>query len=155
MQFMNNSINELNASQYIKYIAMTSSNNLTYSILEQIGNHEEDEVKYTDLLQELEDEEEKVKQMNTFVQQSEFTLDDILALELDYDTNYIKKDLIKIAEYYDISIRKKNKKDIITDIVEYETNSENTIMVERRKELWFYITEIQEDSYLSKYLIFD
>ena len=152
---MNNSINELNASQYIKYIAMTSSNNLTYSILEQIGNHEEDEVKYTDLLQELEDEEEKVKQMNTFVQQSEFTLDDILALELDYDTNYIKKDLIKIAEYYDISIRKKNKKDIITDIVEYETNSENTIMVERRKELWFYITEIQEDSYLSKYLIFD
>ena len=74
---------------------------------------------------------------------------------MDYETNYIKKDLIKIAEYYDISIRKKNKKAIITDIVEYETNSENTIMVERRKELWFYITEIQEDSYLSKYLIFD
>ena len=134
---------------------MTSNNNLTYSILEQVGNHEEDEVKYTDLLQELKDEEEKVKQLNTFVEPSEFTLDDIVALELDYETNYIKKDLIKIAEYYDISIRKKNKKEIITDIVEYETNSENTIMVERRKELWFYITEIQEDSYLSKYLIFD
>ena len=134
---------------------MTSNNNLTYSILEQVGNHEEDEVKYTDLLQELKDEEEKVKQLNTFIEPSEFTLDDIVALELDYETNYIKKDLIKIAEYYDISIRKKNKKAIITDIVEYETNSENTIMVERRKELWFYITEIQEDSYLSKYLIFD
>ena len=134
---------------------MTSNNNLTYSILEQVGNHEEDEVKYTDLLQELKDEEEKVKQLNTFIEPSEFTLDDIVALELDYETNYIKKDLIKIAEYYDISIRKKNKKEIITDIVEYETNSENTIMVERRKELWFYITEIQEDSYLSKYLIFD
>ena len=134
---------------------MTTNNNLTYSILEQVGNHEEDEVKYTDLLQELKDEEEKVKQLNTFVEPSEFTLDDIVALELDYETNYIKKDLIKIAEYYDISIRKKNKKEIITDIVEYETNSENTIMVERRKELWFYITEIQEDSYLSKYLIFD
>ena len=155
MQFMNNMINELNPSQYIKYIVMTSNNNLTYSILEQVGNHEEDEVKYTDLLQELKDEEEKVKQLNTFIEPSEFTLDDIVALELDYETNYIKKDLIKIAEYYDISIRKKNKKAIITDIVEYETNSENTIMVERRKELWFYITEIQEDSYLSKYLIFD
>ena len=155
MQFMNNMINELNPSQYIKYIVMTSNNNLTYSILEQVGNHEEDEVKYTDLLQELKDEEEKVKQLNTFIEPSEFTLDDIVALELDYETNYIKKDLIKIAEYYDISIRKKNKKAIITDNVEYETNSENTIMVERRKELWFYITEIQEDSYLSKYLIFD
>ena len=134
---------------------MTSNNNLTYSILEQVGNHEEEEIQYTDLLQELKNEEEKIEQMNSFVESTEFTLDDIVALQLDYDTNYLKKDLIKIAEYYDISVRKKNKKDIINEIVEYETNSENTIMVERRKELWFYITEIQEDSYLSKYLIFD
>ena len=37
----------------------------------------------------------------------EVTLDDITALEVEYDTNYIKKDLVKIAEYYEISIRKK------------------------------------------------
>ena len=35
-------------------------------------------------------------------------MDDYIASELDYQTNYIKKDLEKIADYYEISKRKKN-----------------------------------------------
>ena len=143
------------------YIVMANQNNLTYSIFENVGNHEEeDAVEYADLMQQLKEQEEEMSRQNSIVESSdddnsEPTLDDIMALQLDYDSNYTKKDLVKIAEYYEISVRKKNKKDIIQDIVEYETNPENTIMVQRRKELWFYISEIQEDSYLSKYLIFD
>lgn len=141
---------------------MANQNNLTYSIFENVGNHEEEDVvEYAELMQQLKEQEEEMSKKNNIVESSdddsinEPTLDDIMALQLDYDTNYTKKDLVKISEYYDISVRKKNKKDIIQDIVEYETNPENTIMVQRRKELWFYISEIQEDSYLSKYLIFD
>ena len=49
----------------------------------------------------------------------------------------------------------KNKQDLISEIVIFETSEENIAIVERRKELWFYINEIREDKYLSKYLIFD
>jgi len=36
-------------------------------------------------------------------------MDDYIASELDYQTNYIKKDLEKIADYYEISKRKKRR----------------------------------------------
>ena len=98
---------------------MANQNNLTYSIFENVGNHEEEDVvEYADLMQQLKEQEEEMSRKNSIVESSdddnsnsEPTLDDILALQLDYDTNYTKKDLVKIAEYYEISVRKKNKKD--------------------------------------------
>ena len=139
------------------------TNNLNYSLYEQDGDTNMQNTTYDDILKEVEEEEDKKQQINsTMIGQDDFssgfegiTLDDITALELDYDTNYTKKDLVKIAEYYEIVIRKKNKKDLISEIVIFETSVENSPIVERRKELWFYINEIKEDKYLSKYLIFD
>lgn len=76
------------------------------------------------------------------------------ALELEYN-EYLKKDLVKICEYYKISTRKKRKGDLIDDIIEYELNSENFLFTERRKMLWEYIYELIEDEYLNKYIIFN
>ena len=76
------------------------------------------------------------------------------ALELEYN-DYLKKDLVKICEYYKISTRKKRKGDLIDDIIEYELNSENFLFTERRKMLWEYIYELIEDEYLNKYIIFN
>ena len=139
------------------------TNNLNYSLYEQDVDTNMQNTTYDDILKEVEEEEDKKQEINsTLAEQHDFssgfegiTLDDITALELDYDTNYTKKDLVKIAEYYEIVIRKKNKKDLISEIVIFETSLENSPIVERRKELWFYINEIKEDKYLSKYLIFD
>tara|TARA_B100001059_G_C17631378_1_gene474611 strand:+ start:299 stop:721 length:423 start_codon:yes stop_codon:yes gene_type:complete len=139
------------------------TNNLNYSLYEEDVDTNIQNTTYDDILKEVEEEEDKKQQINsTMIEQDDFssgfegiTLDDITALELDYDTNYNKKDLVKIAEYYEITIRKKNKKDLISEIVIFETSVENSSIVERRKELWFYINEIKEDKYLSKYLIFD
>jgi len=139
------------------------TNNLNYSLYEEDADTNIQNTTYDDILKEVEEEEDKKQQINsTMIGQDDFssgfegiTLDDITALELDYDTNYTKKDLVKIAEYYEIVIRKKNKKDLISEIVIFETSVENSSIVERRKELWFYINEIKEDKYLSKYLIFD
>ena len=52
-------------------------------------------------------------------------------------------------------LEKKNKQDLKSEIVIFETSEENIAIVERRKELWFYINEIKEDKYLSKFLIFE
>ena len=77
--------------------------------------------------------------------------DRILALSLSYDTNYKITDLSKIAEYYSISLTKLND-------IEYSDNKEdflNTNVVNRRKELWFYIDELKSDKYLQKHIIFN
>ena len=81
--------------------------------------------------------------------------DKIYSMQLDYDENYIKKDIDLIADYYKISKRKKRKMELIQDIVLFEINPSNESIVQKRKLMWFYISEIEEDSYLRKFLIFN
>lgn len=130
-----------------------TTNNLTFSLVET--KEEGSDIDYNEILKDMENEEKILLNNNQNTIQQELSLDDITAREIDYDTNNTKKALIKIAEYYEIPIRKKTKADIISEIVIFENEIENVAIVERRRELWFYINEISEDKYLSKYLIFD
>ena len=82
-------------------------------------------------------------------------MDGYIALELDYNENYNKKDLEKIADYYSISKRKKRKADLVQDIVLFELDPINSDITNRRKTMWFYLQEIMNDNYLSKFLIFN
>jgi hypothetical protein len=79
-------------------------------------------------------------------------MDNYIALELDYNMNYTVEELKHISKYYKISIRKKKKGDLATDIVIYELDPENDDKVYRRKYLWECINSIKEDKYLSKFL---
>ena len=79
-------------------------------------------------------------------------IDNYIALELDYNLNYTLEELKHISKYYKISLRKKKKMDIVTDIVIYELDPENDIIVNRRKYLWDCVNNIKEDKYLSKFL---
>jgi hypothetical protein len=124
-------------------------NPLSISIKEKdnivVANNYDDEIK------EINEEIEKIS-----LEENDFSdYDSAYAQILDYKTNYLKKDLIKIAEYYEISIRKKTKDKLIEDILSFENNPENCVMVERRQTLWFYLNELMEDNYLRKYIIFD
>ena len=85
----------------------------------------------------------------------DLTLDDYMAAELDYNENYTKKQLDLIAGYYEISKRKKKKVELIEEIVIFEKEPTNYDIMQRRKTLWFYIEEINNDSFLSKFLILD
>ena len=82
-------------------------------------------------------------------------MDDYIATELDYQTNYIKKDLEKIADYYEISKRKKRKDQLVEDIVLFEKDPVNIEKVYQRKKMWRYIEEIKKDKYLRQFLILD
>ena len=120
------------------------SGNLSFS-LHELGKEKANEVTYEDLL----------KLTDNMEMQTAIAMDDYIALELEYQENYTKKDLDKIAEYYDISKRKKKKHELIEDIVLFEKLPENVEVVYTRKKLWGYMQEIKADKYLSKYLIFD
>jgi len=82
-------------------------------------------------------------------------MDDFVAYEVHYHTNYIKPQLEKIVEYYGLSKRKKKKDDLVQDIIIFEMEPNNIEVVYRRKKLWAYMKEIKEDSFLSKFLIFN
>ena len=79
----------------------------------------------------------------------------LLALEIFYNENYIKSELEKIADYYNISKRKKKKNKLIKDIVTFECDVENEYITNRRKTMWFYISELESDEIMSKYIIFN
>ena len=72
-----------------------------------------------------------------------------------YDENFTMKELHHIANYYDISKRKKKKAELIDDIIAFELDDENKEIVETRKRLWFYLNEIKNDNYLSKFIILE
>mgnify|MGYP006177458785 FL=1 len=83
-----------------------------------------------------------------------FQFDSMVSLQLQYEDNYTKKDLEMIADYYSITKRKKRKAELIQDIVLFEINPENEEFTQKRKLMWFYLSELESDSYLIKFLIF-
>ena len=51
--------------------------------------------------------------------------------------------------------RKKKKGELIEELVIFEKEPENYDITQRRKTLWFYMDEINNDSFLSKFLILE
>ena len=118
--------------------------NITFSLKEDCKSTSPT-VTYDDLLQEV----DMLEITNAA------SMDDYVALEINYQTNFTKKELQRIADYYEISKRKKKKAELVTDIVLYEKDPENFPIIHQRKKLWSYVQEIKEDKYLSKFLILD
>ena len=120
------------------------SENLSYSLHEK-NNIENQTVTYDELVEIV-----NLMEITECDQMADF-----VALEINYQTNYTRKQLDRIAEYYNISKRKKKKDELIQDIVLYEKDSFNIEKVYRRKKLWAYMQEIKNDSFLRKFLIFN
>jgi len=132
---------------------MSSSKNLSFSLIESNVEKKTLGVVTYDSLVSLVNEQ--TKDIQEDYESTDLTLDDYIACELDYKENYTKKQLELIADYYGISKRKKKKGEIIEEIVIFEKEIINYDMTQRRKTLWFYMEEINNDSFLSKFLILD
>tara|TARA_B100000963_G_scaffold334650_1_gene328027 strand:- start:468 stop:857 length:390 start_codon:yes stop_codon:yes gene_type:complete len=125
--------------------------NMFFSLVDaDISSKKETSVTYDDLLEQVNNKAENISQDDM-----DLYCDLYFAEVLDYKDNYTKKQLEFIAGYYDIKTRKKKKEELAEDIVIFEKAEENAGLVQRRKMMWFYIDEIQNDSYLSKYLILE
>ena len=131
---------------------MSNCQNLTFSLHEDTKNNEKNKnnenISYEDILNLVNGLEEEQEEQEEFGIVDEYT-----TLEIDYNINFTRKELDRIADYYQIPKRKKNKQDIVVHIILFELNVENSYIVYKRKQLWGYIKEIQEDKYLSKFLI--
>lgn len=130
--------------------------NLKYSLEESNGSSD---ISYQDILEKVNEESEKCENpvddsWNEYNHEDMY-LDQYMTMELDYNENYKKPELERIMDYYGLSKRKKRKDDIIQDIIIFENTENNQEIVNKRKTLWFYMEEIKNDNYLSKFLILD
>ena len=132
-----------------------SSKNLSFSLIDTPSeNNTDTAITYESLIKKVNEQSSNIS--NDFSLDSHsITTDDYIAAELDYSENYTKKQLDLISDYYNISKRKKRKAELIEEIVIFEKELSNADIVQRRKTLWFYIEEINNDSFLSKFLILD
>jgi hypothetical protein len=75
----------------------------------------------------------------------------------EYKLNYNVKELIVICEYYGISkelrANKCNKEEIIIILVNFENNPINQDIVLRRKSMWFYMSQLKNDKFMKKYIL--
>ena len=75
----------------------------------------------------------------------------------DYEINFNVKQLLLICEYYgiskDIRVNKLKKQDIIEQIILFEKNMENIEITIKRKEMWYYMSELKNDKMMKKFVI--
>lgn len=76
---------------------------------------------------------------------------------LDYAENYTVKELILICDYYgfskEIKANKLGKDLLIQCLVDYELDLVNSIIVEKRRNMWFFINELKNDKFMKKYVL--
>ena len=112
-----------------------------------------------------------IEEVDTTENELEFNIEDLMnefeATDMDtemifphminYHENYTVKDLLLICEYYgfakDVKANKFNKEQIIDYLVAFETDITNADIVFRRQNMWFYITELKNDRFMKKFVL--
>lgn len=120
---------------------------------------DEPNIKLTYFVNEIEEDDNDINIDDFLVEIENKQLIDELTFPqiINYTENYTVKELFIICEYYgfskDLKSNKCNKEEIIQFLVEFERNPNNSDIVFRRQNLWFYINELKNDKIMKKYVL--
>jgi hypothetical protein len=103
---------------------------------------------------------------------SEFNIEELIAgvenTELDnhdltmphvinYHENFTVKELLLICDYYgfakNVKNSKLNKEQLIETLVAFESDPNNSEIVFKRQNMWFYINELKHDKFMKKFVL--
>jgi hypothetical protein len=110
-------------------------------------------------LEEIENQEKEEINIQEFMAQMENELDDDLAVPkmINYHENFTVKELLLICDYYgfakELKNNKCNKDQIIEILVSFESDLNNSDIVFKRQNMWFYISELKNDKFMKKFLL--
>jgi len=109
-------------------------------------------------IEEFEENENKGFNIDNFLTDNYLNENDIFMPQMvNYHENYTVKDLLLICKYYGLSKMIKNnkcdKEQIIQELVFFENDPINAEIVCKRQNMWFYINELKNDSFMKKYII--
>lgn len=90
---------------------------------------------------------------SSFYADYDFSDDSVVVMNEDYE-KYNVKQLMRIYEYYQLPKQKKSikKVDLIQHITQFESNYANIEIVERRNQLWSFMSELMNDKYMKQFL---
>jgi hypothetical protein len=120
---------------------------------------DEPNIKLTYFVNEIKEDNNEINIDDFLFEIENNQLNDELTLPqiINYNENYIVKELFIICEYYgfakDLKSNKCNKEEIIQFLVEFERNQNNSDIVFRRQNMWFYINELKNDKIMKKYVL--
>lgn len=81
----------------------------------------------------------------------------VLPRMINYHENCTIKELLLICDYYgfakNIKANKLNKEEIINYLVEFEKDPDNSDIVFKRQNMWFYINELKNDKFMKKFVV--
>jgi hypothetical protein len=76
---------------------------------------------------------------------------------INYHENYTIKQLLQICDYYgfakDMKSNKFTKEQIVDYLVGFETDIENSDIVFKRQNMWFYMNELASDKFMKKFIL--
>ena len=98
-------------------------------------------------------ESEDISQVNTSIDEELSYMDTSIAQQIDFNLNFTLPMLQHICAFYEIDYKRVKKQFLISKLVEFEMDVTNIEIVQERKRLWFYMQELKNNKYLSKYII--
>ena len=111
--------------------------------LEEIENQEKEEINIEEFMAEIEN--------------SELTYDFAFPQMVNYRENFTVKELLLMCDYYgfakELKNNKCNKEQIIQILVSFESDLNNSDIVFKRQNMWFYINELKNDKFMKKFLL--
>ena len=127
---------------------MTETDNIFFSVTEEDACEDKNELDLTEMLNEI--------YKSDFTNENE-NEDLFIPQIINYKENFTVKELFIICEYYgvakEIKTNKYNKEEIIQFLVIYESNPDNSDIVFKRQNMWFYMNELKNDKFMKKYVL--
>ena len=116
--------------------------------VEEIENDLEEEINIENLMAE---------NLMAEIYNSELNDSLVVSKIINYQENFTVKDLLIICDYYGLSKELKhhkcNKEQIIEFLVSFESDTNNSDIIFKRQNLWFYMNELKNDKFMKKYLL--
>jgi hypothetical protein len=113
---------------------------------------------YVEEIENQNNEQFNIEELMSEVDKTElYNHDVMLTRMINYRENFTVKDLLFICEYYGFSKQLKNaklnKEQIIDFLVNFESDQNNFDIVNKRKNMWFYMNELKSDKFMKKFVL--
>jgi hypothetical protein len=127
-----------------------------YFTLDEINSNDET-CDITEILKTLNNQAQNMNKLHEEENDIYFMNDLLFPKMINYNVNYTVKELLLVCDYYgltkEIKSKRLNKEEIIKLLVNFESNTENSDIVFKRENMWFYINELKNDKFMKKYVL--
>jgi DNA integrity scanning protein DisA with diadenylate cyclase activity len=124
------------------------------------NNYNEQNVAISYYIEEIENQEKEeinIEEFMTEMENDDFNDELAVPKMINYHENFTVKELLLICDYYgfakELKTNKCNKDQIIEILVSFESDLNNSDIVFKRQNMWFFINELKNDKFMKKFLL--